>query len=185
MKGDFKGVVGHYGSAEALQRAVEGAREAYFTGADLELYLPVGDKATVEKAVPGTSRSRWLALGGGITGIVLGLWMTIGMSRDWPLVTGGKPIVSLPPFLVIAFELMILFAALGAVAGFLWFARLPALSPSSAYRQELAVDRFALLIRCLPEEGPRTRAVEALKEAGALEIRSVYERASAPLGDVP
>ena len=38
------------------------------------------------------------------------------MSHDWPLVVGGKPIGSIPPYVVIAFELTILLGALSTVA---------------------------------------------------------------------
>ncbi|MGZ8432659.1 MAG: quinol:electron acceptor oxidoreductase subunit ActD, partial [Candidatus Deferrimicrobiaceae bacterium] len=46
---------------------------------------------------------------------------------SWPLIVGGKPIVSVPPFLIIAFALTILFGALSTFAGFLLLSRLPSL----------------------------------------------------------
>ena len=39
------------------------------------------------------------------------------MSHDWPLLVGGKPIGSIPPYVVIIFELTILLGALSTVAG--------------------------------------------------------------------
>ncbi len=48
-------------------------------------------------------------------------------SLSWPLIVGGKPIVSLPPFLIIAFALTILFGALSTFLGFLLLSRLPSL----------------------------------------------------------
>ena len=42
--------------------------------------------------------------------------MTIWMSYDWPLIVGGKPIASIPPYVVIGFELTILMGALSTVA---------------------------------------------------------------------
>jgi hypothetical protein len=44
---------------------------------------------------------------------------------DWPLVTGGKPIISIPAWVIIAFELTILFGALSTVPGLFINARLP------------------------------------------------------------
>ena len=41
---------------------------------------------------------RWFVLLGGITGIVTAFVMTIGTSLEWNLVTGGKPIASIPPY---------------------------------------------------------------------------------------
>lgn len=183
MNGEFEGVIGHFDSADALRRAILRVREAGLT--DLEIYLPVGDSAAVEEIHGEGSPVRWVAIAAGLAGFALALWMTIAISRDYPLITGGKPIVSLPPFLVIAFEAMILFGALGTVAGFLWQSRLPDLRPSSAYRQSLSVDTFALLVRSLPAEADRTRAEGALSEAGAEETRWVRREDRSALGEVP
>jgi hypothetical protein len=183
MNGEFEGIVGYFASEEALSRAIERARSTPHT--DLEPYLPVGDPDLLDEALPGTSPVRWMALAGGLAGIAAGLWMTISTSLDYPLVTGGKPIIALPPYLAVAFVLMILFAAIGTVLGFLLFARLPSLTPSSAYRRDLAVDRFGLLVRCPPAPASAHRVEEALREAGALEVRRVYREARGPLGEVP
>src|SRR5437016_1108513 len=63
------------------------------------------------------SRIRAWVLEGGIAGVITGFVLTIGLSLEWPHNTGGKPIVSLPPFVIIAFELMILFGGLMGVVG--------------------------------------------------------------------
>ena len=59
---------------------------------------------------------RLFTLIGGLTGCAAGFGMTIWMSHDWPIVVGGKPIGSIPPYVVIAFELTILLGALSTVA---------------------------------------------------------------------
>ena len=82
----------------------------------------------VEEILPGKrSRVRFFALVGAAGGAVTGLAFTILTSLSWPLVIGGKPIVSLPPFIIIAFALTILFGALSTFAGFLLLSRLPSL----------------------------------------------------------
>jgi hypothetical protein len=82
----------------------------------------------VEEILPGKrSKVRLFALIGAATGTVTGLAFTILTSLSWPLVIGGKPIVSLPPFIIIAFALTILFGALSTFAGFLLLSRLPSL----------------------------------------------------------
>jgi hypothetical protein len=73
----------------------------------------------------GPDRLRFFALFGGIAGFGSGLALTIYSVLSWPIIVGGKPIVSLPPFLLIGYLLTILFGALGAFAGFLLLARLP------------------------------------------------------------
>jgi hypothetical protein len=82
----------------------------------------------VEEILPGArSKVRFFALIGAAGGTVTGLAFTILTALSWPLVIGGKPIVSLPPFIIIAFALTILFGALSTFAGFLLLSRLPSL----------------------------------------------------------
>jgi hypothetical protein len=82
----------------------------------------------VEEILPGKrSKVRFFALVGAASGTVTGFAFTILTSLSWPLIVGGKPVVSLPPFLIIAFALTILFGALSTFAGFLLLSRLPSL----------------------------------------------------------
>lgn len=82
----------------------------------------------VEEILPGVrSKVRFFALVGAASGTVTGFAFTILTSLSWPLIVGGKPIVSIPPFIIIAFALTILFGALSAFAGFLLLSRLPSL----------------------------------------------------------
>jgi len=71
------------------------------------------------------SRLRFFTLAGALTGLVTGFAFPIFTVIDWPLITGGKPLISLPPFTIIGFELTILFGALASFAGFLVLSRLP------------------------------------------------------------
>jgi hypothetical protein len=71
------------------------------------------------------SRLRLFSLAGSLIGFALGWALTILTALDWPIVTGGKPIVSIPAYLVIVFELTILIGALASLVGFLLLARVP------------------------------------------------------------
>jgi molybdopterin-containing oxidoreductase family membrane subunit len=110
----------------------------------------------------------WVLLGG-LTGCLSGFWLTIGLSLAYPHVTGGMPIVSIPPFVIIAFELTILFGALSGLTGFLVHARVPRLDPEPDYDPRFSEDRFGLIVRCHPAHGALLEA--ALREAGATEVR--------------
>ena len=68
---------------------------------------------------------RFFTGAGAVTGCIAGFAFTIYTVLSWPLVTGGKEVVSINAFIVIAYELMILFGGLTAFAGFLYLARLP------------------------------------------------------------
>lgn len=72
------------------------------------------------------SRVRQFALVGGLLGAFTGYAFTSFTVIDWPLISGGKPMVSIPAFTVIAFELMVLFGALSSFLGFVIASRMPA-----------------------------------------------------------
>jgi len=115
---------------EDREQFLEGLRELVRDGVPRErirVITPFG-VPEVEEILPGTrSRVRFFALIGAAGGTVTGLAFTILTALSWPLVIGGKPIVSLPPFIIIAFALTILFGALATFAGFLLLSRLPSL----------------------------------------------------------
>ena len=65
-------------------------------------------------AALGRPRSRIdvVTLPGALVGLVAGAALTVGTSLAWPLVTGGKPIVSIPPFAIVVFEVTVLVGSL-------------------------------------------------------------------------
>lgn len=166
------GLVGYFPSPDALRLGMERVGSTR----DAVAYTSIPDVPPLEFLHPGSSPVRWFGLAGGLTGIATALTMTIWMSWDYPLIVGGKPITAIPPFMVVAFELMILFGCIASVLGFLFFSRLPDLTPSPAYRPPLGVDEFAIFI---PIETDRERAAaeRALRDAGAAEIAAVYDEA--------
>jgi hypothetical protein len=68
---------------------------------------------------------RFFTLIGALTGFLAGFGLTVYTVLHWPLITGGKPIVSIPPFLLIAYILTILFGSLATFAGFIILSILP------------------------------------------------------------
>ena len=81
--------------------------------------------AEVEEILP--SHVNVFALAGAASGTVAGFAFTILTTLSWPLIVGGKPIVSIPPLIIIAFALTILFGALSTFLGFLLLSRLPSI----------------------------------------------------------
>lgn len=109
----------------------------------------------------------WVLLGG-IAGCLSGFWLTIGLSLEYPHRTGGMPIVSIPPFVIIAFELTILFGALSGLAGFLFHGRFPRLAPPPGYDPRFSGACFGVLVDCRVTD--RARIEAALRQAGATEV---------------
>ena len=93
--------------------------------------------------------------------------MTIWMSRDWPLLVGGKPFDAVPPYVVLAFELTILYGALATVAGVIILSMVKSLR-GRPYHPSFSDDRIGLFVPCSPDQAPSVR--DALVNAGSEEI---------------
>jgi molybdopterin-containing oxidoreductase family membrane subunit len=87
----------------------------------------------------------------------------------WELVTGGKAPVSIPPFVIIAFELTILLGGLASALAALVLGRLPKLTPSPTYDPRFTLDRFGIAVACPPDKVDAVQSV--LSTAGAEEVR--------------
>ncbi len=72
------------------------------------------------------SNVRLFVLLGGLAGIATGYLFPSLTALDWPLHVGNKPLVGLPAYTVIAFELMVLFGGLSGFLGLMIEARMPA-----------------------------------------------------------
>jgi molybdopterin-containing oxidoreductase family membrane subunit len=104
-----------------------------------------------------------------LTGTATGFALTIWTALKWNLITGGKPVVSIPPFVVIAFEMTILLGGLCTLLGLLVTSRLPSFKLSPRYDPRFSADRFGIEVTC---EAAERRAVEdLLRGAGAEEVR--------------
>ncbi len=115
---------------------------------DLETYSPAPfaevDDAVIEKP----SRVRFYTLVGGLTGVVTGYAMTIWMANDWPIMLGGKPFSSIPPYTIIGFELAILFGGLLTALGLLVVGGLPRLRMDPVYSARFSAEEFGVVVRC-------------------------------------
>ena len=83
--------------------------------------------------------------------------------------TGGKELVSIPPFVVIGYESMILLGGLANLFGMLALARLPELRPAAPYDPRFTEDRIGIWVPCGGDELPRVEA--SLKGHGAEEVQ--------------
>ncbi|MCZ6708741.1 MAG: DUF3341 domain-containing protein, partial [Gammaproteobacteria bacterium] len=81
--------------------------------------------------------------------------------------------ITIPPFLIITYELLILFGILFTVLGFYISARLPAIR-DRVYVPETAVDRFAVTVAC-DDDAHFRRAGAILNEAGAERVQDLAE----------
>jgi len=152
-----EGILAHYDTLGGTRRAIETLREEGFDR--MEVFSPIPAPELEEAAGIGRSPVRRWALVGGITGCVTGFLLTSGTSLAYPLVTQGKPIVALPPFIVIMFELTILLTGIFALVGMLVHARKPRLKLAPEYRAVFSVDRWGIFVETESEEREHAEAI--------------------------
>src|SRR5919106_2931910 len=138
-------VIGCFQSVDGVLAAARELRRAGFT--DAVLYSPVNSDELQFEPAAADSSIGLLALGGAAGGAALGLILTIRTSTECPLITGGQPIISLPPFLVISFELTILLGGLATVLGMFWGIHRSKSDPR-LYDPRFSVDRFGVHVVC-------------------------------------
>jgi hypothetical protein len=181
--GSFEGVIAFFDDADPLKDAVTASLDRGFTS--VVSYSPLPDEESLEVLHPRTSDVRWTALCGALFGLGVGWAMTVWMSQDYPLLTGGKPLVSWQPFAVSTFEITALFTSIFTVIGFLAFARLPRQYATPSYRPRFAVDRFALYLPCEEESDERTGFETLMHECEAVAVIPSYRRPVRPARSQP
>ena len=162
-------VLGVFAHVDTTVEAIRQLRAKGFS--DLTVYTPtpIEDiEQEVERVRP-LSKVRLFTLIGGLTGTATGFFLTIWSSLIWSLLTGGKDPVSYPPFIIIAFELTILFGGLASVLAILVLGRLPKVKPSATYDPRFTLDRFGVAVTCPADKADAVSAV--LSSAGAEEVR--------------
>jgi hypothetical protein len=137
--------IAYFESPHDLERASGEAERAGWRIVDV--VSPAFDEQLLR--IAGATRSpvaTFVAIGG-VTGMACGIGLTVGTVLQWPgLIVGGRPLVSVPPFLIVVFTLTVLFASIAAVCTFLMA------SARDRRRVDLPIDpdttdnRFALLI---------------------------------------
>ncbi len=162
-------VLGVFAHVDTTLQAIRDLRAGGF--GDLTVYTPVPVEEIeeeVEKVRP-LSAVRLFTLFGALTGTATGFFLTIWTSLKWELLTGGKAVVSIPPFVIIAFELTILLGGLASALAILVLGRLPRLKASPTYDPRFTLDRFGVAVDCAPDKIDSVSSV--LTGAGAEEVR--------------
>jgi hypothetical protein len=117
------GYLAEFHDGEELLDAAKKARGEGYTV--MEAYTPV-PMEEVAHVLGHRTRLPWIVLCGGAFGALAGFGMQYLINTTvYPLNIGGRPPNSWPAFIVITFEMTVLFASLSAVLGMLWLNGLP------------------------------------------------------------
>jgi len=162
-------VPGVLASFEHVDAAADAIRALKARGhRDLVVYSAAPNHEIEEALSHRVSPVRLFTLIGGLTGCAAGFGMTIWMSLDWPTLVGGKTIASIPPYVVIGFELTILLGALSTVTAVALFSVLQG-RRGVAYDPRFSDDQIGIFVPATPEQLGPTELL--LKTAGAVEVR--------------
>lgn len=141
MKPPVYGVMAEFDSPGALVSAARQARERGYE--KLEAYSPFPIEEVNEALrLPRNKLPLLVLLGGiagGLTGYLLQYFVTVVY---YPINVAGRPLHSWPAYIIITFEMTILFASVGAFLGMLALNGLP-----MPYHPVFNVERFALASR--------------------------------------
>ena len=125
MKRDpIYGIMAEFDSAQHLLEAARATHEAGYK--KIDAYSPFPIEGLAEEIGFHHDEVPLVVLIGGLIGGLTGYSMQYWMAAvDYPLNIGGKPYHSWPSFIVITFEMTILFAGISAVLGMLALNGLP------------------------------------------------------------
>ena len=160
MAKTVNGVLASFVYEDAAVDAIKGLRAKGYR--DLTVYSAAPNHHLEEALDQPVSWVRAFTLVGGLTGCTAGFAMTIWMSRDWPLLVGGKSIAAIPPYVVLAFELTILYGAMFTVLGMIVLSAMKSLK-GRPFKPEFSDDRIGIFVPCTREaRGEVRKLLEAV-----------------------
>jgi len=118
-------------------------------------------------------RRSWIArvgfIGGAIgalSGFAFQSWV---FTKDYPLNIGGKPMLSVPSFVPITFEMAVLFAAFAMVFAFLFRSKIGPGADPIIHDEKITDDRFVVLVGCKGDNSKTniSKISDKLSAAGA------------------
>ncbi|TAL66785.1 MAG: DUF3341 domain-containing protein [Bacteroidetes bacterium] len=165
-----------FDTPDEIIRAVETVQKEGYTKYDVNTPYPVHGMDTKMKLPPSKLGYFALALGlSGAAGALFFMWWSL--SKDYPLVIGGKPFFALPAFIPVTFEVTVLMASVGTVLTMLLlYFRLPNLSHplhDTDYMRSVSNDKFGISIEAEDSLFDSERVNKLFERLGAKKIGEV------------
>jgi hypothetical protein len=160
-------VLGLYRDLDSAVAAADALRDAGFSRSEFEVLsnAPYPEGTFGEES--GIHRLFLFPLIGAACGFAAGLLITGGTQLSYPLLTGGKPLLSIPPMLIIMYEGTMLGALIFTVLGVLFESRLPWIG-RALYDPRITQGYIGILVHTAPER--EAGAIEALRKANPEDI---------------
>lgn len=161
-------VIGRYTDFGAFVASLRALREMGYAKR-LHAYSPVPRHEIDEALAPGPSEVRYFTLAGCLMGLVAGAALTVTTSLAMNVITGGKPIISIPPFIIIMFELTILLGGLITFVGFLSQGGVPSFRTPRTWDDRFSGDMFGVAVSSSRQESEKLARL--MGELGASEVQ--------------
>jgi len=138
-------LMGVFAREEDILGATDAARREGLT--ILDVYAPYAVHGLDRAMALQPSRLPWVCFLLGLAGAGLKVWFEYWTTAvSWPINVGGKPWNSLPAFVPITFEVMVLFAGVSTVVAFFLVAKLRPWRRTVLVHPRVTDDRFVLLL---------------------------------------
>lgn len=160
------GILAVFDDPGAAARAIRALRDRGIR--DLHAGLPAPFPEVVAALAKPRSAIDFATIPGAILGLVLGILLPVLTSLSWPLVTGGKEIVSMPAFVVIVFEMTVLVGSIANLVAVTVRSFLGGGTGSFPRGERFNADQIGVFAAGGGEEAERV-----FRAAGAREVRHV------------
>lgn len=161
-----RGVLAVFDEPGAAAAAIRALRDRGIR--DLHAGLPAPFPEVVAALGKPRSAIDYATLPGALLGLAVGILFPVLTSLAWPLVTGGKEIVSIPAFVVIVFEMTVLVGSIVNLVAVTVRSFLGGGTGSFPRTEHFNGDRLGVFAAGGGEEAERV-----FRAAGALEVRRV------------
>jgi len=161
-------LLGVFPQADAAANAVGRLQQAGLSSRDFDILTgsPYPEGAFGERPEP--HRLYVFPFIGAFCGFAVALLLTAGTQLSYPMVTGGKPILAIPPMLVIMYEGTMLGAILFTVLGIIFESRLPRFG-TGLYDTRITEGYVGIIVSC--DDAQAGQVEQAMQQAGAEEVK--------------
>ena len=163
----MQGILGAFHEIDSAVNAIEDLKKQKL--GDITVYTPTPRHEFEHALKHPISKVRIFTLIFGLCGASFGYWIPVWISDYWPLVVGGKAIVTWVPFTILGFEVMVLIGSLATVFAMFGLAGVPRLTTTVGYDPRFASGHFGIWVVTDPER--TDDVVSVLKKHGAEEVR--------------
>ena len=167
-----RSVIGLFTDEDTVADALDSVKSAGFEQGEYEVLTGTPyPEGTFGEEEPVHKLYRFPLIGAAC-GFIVGMLLTAGTQLAFPLVAGGKPLLSIPPMAIIMYEGTMLGAILFTVFGIVFESRLPRLF-MGAYDTRITEGYIGVTITT--SEDRTDDAEDVLKKAGAEEVKRGWE----------